>query len=78
MPTRAQYQELVDQCTWTWTTSGGINGYSVSKNGKSIFLPAAGQWLNGDQSGVGSYGQYWTSTPINSGGAYILFIYSNS
>ena len=43
MPTKDQMQELKDECTWTWTSQDGINGYRVTgKNGKSIFLPAAG------------------------------------
>lgn len=43
MPTKAQFQELVDECIWTWTTQNGINGYSVEgRNGRTIFLPAAG------------------------------------
>jgi hypothetical protein len=42
MPTQTQINELLKECTWTWTTENGIEGYQVSKNGKSIFLPAAG------------------------------------
>ena len=72
MPTSAQCQELVSECTWTWTTSGGTNGYKVAKGNKSIFLPAAGYWLNGRQSNVGSFGCYWSSTPSGSSHAYFL------
>ncbi len=43
MPTAAEQEELHRECTWTWTTFHGKNGYRVTgKNGKSIFLPAAG------------------------------------
>ena len=44
MPTDAEWMELKNNCTWTWTTQNGINGYKVTsnKNGASIFLPAAG------------------------------------
>lgn len=44
LPTASESQELIDNCTWTWTTQGGKNGYKVTseKNGNSIFLPAAG------------------------------------
>ena len=43
-PTRAQFQELIDHCTWTWTTINGNNGYKVTskKNGKTLFFPAGG------------------------------------
>jgi len=61
MPTQAQFQELKDKCTWTWTTKNGKNGYEVKgKNGKSIFLPAAGFRHMGGFGLVGSLGLYWT------------------
>lgn len=42
-PDSIQAKELVDNCTWTWTTLYGKTGYEVKgKNGNSIFLPAAG------------------------------------
>lgn len=44
MPTLEEAKELVDNCTWKWTSRNGINGYEVKSktNGNSIFLPAAG------------------------------------
>lgn len=44
MPTESEYQELYNNCTSEWTTLNGINGrkFTSTKNGKSIFLPAAG------------------------------------
>ena len=49
MPTDEEWQELcnTDNCSWTWTTIDGVNGYKVQskKSGYSdkwIFLPAAG------------------------------------
>ena len=64
MPTDAEWQELRDNCTWTWTTQNGINGYQVTsqKNSNSIFLPAAGFRNDTDLSGVGDYGNYWSSS----------------
>ena len=64
MPTDAELTELREQCTWTWTSQNGVNGYKVTSksNGNSIFLPAAGyrgdSWL-GD---AGSNGYYWSSS----------------
>lgn len=72
MPTRSQCQELIDNCTCTWTTSGGVNGCSVSKNGKSIFFPAGGRYYNGSQSEVGTVCRYWSSSP-----SYLLRFYSS-
>ena len=40
MPTRAEQEELRNNCTWTWTTQNAVNGYKVTSktNGNSIFL----------------------------------------
>ena len=74
MPTRAEFEELLDSnnCTWTWITQGGHKGYKVTskKNGNSIFLPAAG-WRTGTSRYVrGNYGYYWSSTPYESSTQY--------
>ena len=69
MPTKAEFQELIDNCTWTWTTQNGHNGYEVmGRNGYSIFLPAAG-YFRSDLGSYGSYCLYWSSTPGPSGTA---------
>lgn len=64
MPTQAEFQELVDKCKWTWTILKGTAGYKVvsKKNGKSIFLPAAGYHLEIDHCDVFESGAYWTSS----------------
>ena len=66
MPTEDEIKELVDKCTWTWTTQDGKNGYKViGPNGNSIFLPAGGFQDNGGlygSGGVGNLGAYWSST----------------
>ena len=60
MPNQQQFQELKDNCKWTWTTRKGMNGYEVKgNNGNSIFLPAAGST---NLSCVGAYGSYWSSS----------------
>ena len=79
LPTEAECQELVDNCTWTWTTLGGHNGIKVTskKTGASIFLPAAGRYCwSLDHAGV--YCAYWSSTPVPRGtsGAYSLNVTS--
>ncbi len=65
MPTDAECQELIDNCTWTWTSD--YNGTGVAGrigtsniNGKSIFLPAAGQWNNSWTLNTEIY--YWNSS----------------
>jgi uncharacterized protein (TIGR02145 family) len=64
MPTDAEWTELREQCTWTWTTQNGVYGRKVTSktNGNSIFLPAAG-YLNGSSlEDAGSHGFYWSSS----------------
>ena len=80
LPTKAEFQELIDMCTWTWTTQGGHNGYKVTgKNGKSIFLPAAGYSYGTSPDDVGEEGSYWSSTPYESFNyrAYLLYFDSS-
>lgn len=62
MPTRAEFEELVNGCTWTWTTQNGVNGYKVvSKNNSNcIFLPAAGCCNDANLSYAGDGGNYWS------------------
>ena len=63
MPTGEEMNELKNNCTWTWTTQGGNNGYRVTgSNGSSIFLPAAGYYYDGSLSRAGSGGNYWSSS----------------
>lgn len=66
MPTWAEQDELrnTSNCTWTWTTMNGVNGYMVTskKNGNSIFLPAAGCRDDSSLDGAGSVGYYWSSS----------------
>lgn len=72
MPTLAEWQELLDNCTWTWTTQNGINGYKITSNRAGytdnfIFLPAAGFRLgncldNSCSYYMGSNGYYLSSS----------------
>ena len=64
MPTNAEQDELRNNCTWTWTTQNGVNGYKVTSktNGNSIFLPAAGHRSGTYLDDSWSYGYYWSSS----------------
>lgn len=63
IPTAKQMQELVDECEWNWTTQEGVYGCVVTgKNGKSIFLPAAGYRQDNEFKQQGEYATYQTST----------------
>lgn len=80
MHTKTELQELLDCCTWTWTTLGENKGYRVTgPNGESIFLPAAGYYDEGSLFGADEIGSYWSSS-LDTGspeGAYDLVFNSD-
>ena len=80
MPTNAEMEELINKCTWTWTSQGGHKGYKVTSktNGNSIFLPAAGWRIGSSLDDAGELGGYWSASPLESGTqyAFYLFFYS--
>ena len=60
LPTGDEMRELVNKCTWTWTTQNGVKGYSVTgSNGNSIFLPID-PWSGHDTADY--YGYYLSSS----------------
>lgn len=64
MPSKSEYEELLNKCSWKWATMSGVNGYIIiSSNGMSIFLPANGEY-SGTEKGAkaGIWGEYWTGT----------------
>ena len=68
MASKAEWNELLEFCTWKWTKQNGIEGYLVTSNikgykNKSIFLPAAGWLQDGKLMQTGTYASYWASTP---------------
>ncbi len=78
IPTETQIQELIDNCTWTWTTINNVNGYRVTgTNGNSIFLPAAGFRYNMELVDVGSKGYYWSSSHDNGDNAARSLLFSS-
>ena len=79
MPTRAEQDELRNNCTWTWTSQNGVNGYKVvGPNGNSLFLPAAGYRFEDDLNNAGSYGYYWSSSLNGYNSYYAYDLYFNS
>ena len=62
MPTIDEVDELIQQCSWTWTQLNDVYGYKVTgPNGNSIFLPAAGYKGAGPSYPSGEDGLYWIS-----------------
>ena len=67
MPTDEEWTELSMNCSLTWTTIDGVNGYKVQSKMPGytdnwIFLPAAGCRSRDGLYYVGSYGYYWSSS----------------
>ena len=87
IPTDAEWTELLEQCTWTWTTINSVNGYKVTSNSNSnsIFLPAAGLHIAGSEDPnsslrhIGREGHYWSRSLYKefSGFAKSLTMYPN-
>lgn len=77
LPTKADMDELIMQCSWRWTTINGVPGYNIiGPNDNSIFLPAVGFITGVTVSREGVFGYYWTAAPMamaNSAYAYGLY-----
>ena len=80
LPTKYEMQELIENCSWTWTSEGIFNGYRVTsfRTGESIFLPAAGYKQGSSLSGANNSGIYWTSTPAGADSCYSYVLNINS
>lgn len=82
MPTKEEQEELIEKCSWNWTTKNGSKGYVVTgPNGNSIFLPAAGARRGDDPvEDLNRSGYYWSSSlgVDGPGGAYDLYFLDTS
>ena len=64
MPTKAEFEELLNNTTNEWTIQNGVNGWLFTANdgsGNSLFLPAAGNYWEGELYNANDLGQYWSS-----------------
>jgi len=52
IPTKADWEELLEYCTWSWSVKNNVNGYWITSkiNNNSIFLPKTGR------------GYYWSAS----------------
>lgn len=60
MPTKEEMQELIDCCSWKWS-SLIVKGCIVTGNGNHIFLPYT-QAMSGSGFLGNTSGSYWTDT----------------
>lgn len=69
LPTKTQWKELIDECTWTWTDDYNgthVAGYIVvGSNNNSIFLPAMNENHELFIFGNRYHSSYWSSAPQN-------------
>ena len=77
MPTKAEFQELIDNCNVVWTNDyngTGIKGrtFTSKVNGKSVFFPAAGRCYGSEVGLVGEDGRYWSASWESSSDAWGL------
>lgn len=70
IPTREQWKELINNCTWEWKNKGVV---ITGKNGNSIFLPAVGELNTDGLFEVGNAGSYW-STAMSSTDKYSYYM----
>ena len=80
IPTREEWNELINNTTSEWTTQNDKYGRKLTSktNGRSLFLPAAGLRWGSELSGAGEYGYYWSSSLYagDPGGAWFFYFYS--
>ena len=83
MPTKAECQELIDNCNVVWTDNyngTGVKGkvFTSKVNGNSVFFPAAGNGYDSSVFSVGTHGHCWLASWSSSSGAWELYFYSKS
>ena len=82
VPTSIQYEELINNTKYTWTTKNNINyGKFTSKtdSSKYIFLSTGGYCAEGIYAfGAGSQAHYWSTTYSDSTHALELYFASRS
>ena len=79
MPTKAEWQELLNNTTNEWTQVNGVNGRKfTASNGNSIFIPAAGDCYDGSVDSVGYHGYVWSSSLHTSSPYFAWYLHFSS
>ena len=75
IPTKAEFEELRDRCSWKYMKISGTPGFNVTgPNGSSIFLPYAGNKEYDQSNKVGEAGYYMSKSSDHHYYAYGLYI----
>ena len=80
IPSEADWTDLLEKCTWTWTTLNGVEGVLITskENGNSIFLPPAGTYNGTTLEFGGNYCFYGASTLTLTTPYYSFGVYFDS
>ncbi len=66
MPTNEEFQELIDNCQYSWTKYNGVYGAKfTAPNGNSMFLPVGGYYESSTIFDADNRGFYWSSSLVN-------------
>ena len=81
MPSSEEIDELLDNCSWTYSTYKGVKGYVVTasqeRGGNSIFLPMPGYKAGTERNHQGLRGIYWAAQLSGSNSEYGQTLYIN-
>ncbi len=74
MPTKEEIEELIDECSWQWTSINKVNGYRITgPNGNSIFIPAAGYRVDNGLYRRGYQAISWSDKVVFAGAHCLRF-----
>ena len=82
IPTKAEWQELIDNCTIDYSAQeNGVNGLRFTSNipgyeSASIFIPVGGRKQDDGILNEGSFGLYWTSECVSTFNLYYNAFYA--
>ncbi|MBP5510039.1 MAG: InlB B-repeat-containing protein [Kiritimatiellae bacterium] len=66
VPKKSEYKNLMELCSWNWTTNNGVVGYTVTGkglySGNSVFFPVGGYGSSTNLTSATSTIYMWSST----------------
>lgn len=78
IPTIAEANELINNCSWELYVLDGINGVmGTGTNGNKIFLPSCGSKIDSKTEGYNECGEYWLADGLTSLITHPFYLYFN-